>query len=335
MRLLSPYETEMLPVGECNFFKKTDEDKEEFVSITKKVHVLPTVKVKTRRILGDLHVNWYDEDYAQSKASVYYDCDTYADEIADRGEEQPTFDTWLKSKNSLIDGMCDPLPSHQIFILPTEIGKADDNAGKVKYLAKEADANGSSPEHYKETLMTTSGEKPVFAYDSGLSYDRRPIVWIVNNMFCTITDYKNTRLTFTKTNNDTGIIQRPDFLNEAKSVYFTENLTVLKDYIQSTDLMGVNPVIAFVYTHPLFYFKTKGLRKSHFYGYNMPTKFEMEDYSILPPTEDFRRTLYWDANVKTDKNGKAKVEFYNNSSAKEFFISAEGMTADGKLLISE
>jgi uncharacterized protein YfaS (alpha-2-macroglobulin family) len=55
----------------------------------------------------------------------------------------------------------------------------------------------------------------------------------------------------------------------------------------------------------------------------------------LPPTEDFRRTLFWDANVKTDQDGKAKVEFYNNSSAKEFFISAEGMTADGKLLISE
>ena len=335
MRLLSPYETEMIPVGECNFFKKSEDEPEEFVSITKKVHVLPTVKVKTRRILGDLHVNWYDEDWAFSKASVYYDCDTYADELADKGEELPTFDTWLKNKNSLIDGACDPLPSHQIYFLPTEIGRADDNAGKVKYLSREADANGSSPEHYRETLLSVSGEKPVIAYDNGLSYDRRPIVWIVNNTFCTITDYKSTHLTFTKTNNMTGIIERPEFLNEAKSVYFTENLTVLNDYIQSTDLMGVNPVIAFVYTHPLFYFKTKGLRKSHFYGYNMPTKFEMEDYSILPPTEDFRRTLYWDANVKTDNEGKAKVEFYNNSSAKEFFISAEGMTADGTLLISE
>ena len=336
MRLLSPYETEMLPVGECNFFKNNQEEKEEeFVSITKKVHVLPTVKVKTRRILGDLHVSWYDEDWAQSKASVYYDCDTYADEIADRGEELPTFDTWLKSKNSLIDGVADPLPSHQIFVQPTEIGVADANAGKVLNLAKEADEHGSSPEHYKETLLSKSGEKPVFGSDNGLMYDRRPIVWIVNNMFCCISGYKGTRLTFTKTNNDTGILERPEFLNEAKSVYFTENLTVLNDYIQSTDLMGANPVIAFVYTHPLFYFKTKGLRKSHFYGYNIPTKFEMEDYSILPPTEDFRRTLFWDANVKTDQDGKAKVEFYNNSSAKEFFISAEGMTADGKLLISE
>jgi hypothetical protein len=337
MRLLSPYETEMMPVGECNFFKNTNEEpeEEEFVSITKKVHVLPTVKIKSRRILGDLHVNWYDEDWAQSKASVYYDCDTYADELADKGEEIPTFDEWLKSKNSLIDGVADPLPSHHIYILPTEIGKADDNAGKVQYLVEKADASGLSVDHMKENLMITDGVKPIFAYDNGLAYDNRPIVWIVNNTFCTITNLKATRLTFYKTNNMTGNIEKPEYLNEAKSVYFTEDLTVLNDYIQSPDIMGMNPVIAFVYTHPLFYFKTKGLRKTHFYGYNLPTKFEMEDYSTLPPTEDFRRTLYWDANIKTDAEGRAKVEFYNNSSAKQFFISAEGMTPNGKLLISE
>ena len=337
MRLLSPYETEMMPVGECNFFKDTNEEpeEEEFVSITKKVHVLPTVKIKTRRILGDLHVNWYDEDWAQSKASVYYDCDTYADELADKGEEIPTFDEWLKSKNSLIDGVADPLPSHHIYILPTEVGKADANAGKVQYLVEQADASGLSVDHMKENLMITDGVKPIFAYDNGLSYDNRPIVWIVNNVFCTITNLKATRLTFYKTNNMTGIIEKPEFLNEAKSVYFTEDLTVLNDYIQSPDIIGMNPVIAFVYTHPLFYFKTKGLRKTHFNGYNLPTKFEMEDYSTLPPTEDFRRTLYWDANIKTDAEGRAKVEFYNNSSAKQFFISAEGMAPNGKLLISE
>ena len=292
MRLLSPYETEMMPVGECNFFKETadEPEEEEFVSITKKVHVLPTVKIKSRRILGDLHVNWYDEDWAQSKASVYYDCDTYADELADKGEEIPTFDEWLKSKNSLIDGVPDPLISHQFYVLPTEIGKVDTDAGRVMFLAKQADEKGLSADHMKENLMITDGVKPVFGDDNGLSYDNRPIVWIVNNTFCYISNLKSTRLTFMKTNNMTGLVEKPEFLNEAKSVYFTEDLTVLNDYIQSTDLMGMNPVIAFVYTHPLFYFKTKGLRKTHFNGYNLPTKFEMEDYSILPPTEDFGRT---------------------------------------------
>jgi uncharacterized protein YfaS (alpha-2-macroglobulin family) len=59
----------------------------------------------------------------------------------------------------------------------------------------------------------------------------------------------------------------------------------------------------------------------------------MEDYSVLPLMEDFRRTIYWNPNVKTDSEGKATVEFYNNSSCTEMFISAEGMTKDGRFVV--
>lgn len=51
--------------------------------------------------------------------------------------------------------------------------------------------------------------------------------------------------------------------------------------------------------------------------------------------KDYRRTLYWNPNVKTDKEGKAKIEFYNNSSCKQVVISAEGITADGKAMVLE
>ena len=49
---------------------------------------------------------------------------------------------------------------------------------------------------------------------------------------------------------------------------------------------------------------------------------------------EYRKTLYWSPNVTTDKDGKATVEFYNNSVATEFIISAEGITKDGKFIIS-
>jgi len=335
MRLLSPYETEMLPVGPCNFFKEKESkpEDEEFVSITKKVHVLPTVKIKRRRLLGDLRVNWYDEKMASNVASVYYDCGIYADEIGDRGEEMPTFDEWLKKKNSLIDGKSDPTFDDMVYIKPIEIGIADESAGKVMRFADLPPSQ--SPLQFREELYQTSGEKPIICYEQGITYDRRPIIWIVNNMFCTITNLTSTRFEFTHTNNSTGIIERPELLSDVKSIYFTENTSSLKDFIVSTDLEAIHPVIAFVYTYPLFSFKEKGLRKTHFYGYNQPTKFEMEDYSVMPPMEDFRRTLFWDANVKTDEKGHATVEFYNNSSAKQFFVSAEGMSSNGKILISE
>jgi hypothetical protein len=43
--------------------------------------------------------------------------------------------------------------------------------------------------------------------------------------------------------------------------------------------------------------------------------------------------LYWNPNVSTDSRGKAKVEFYNNSSCRQMIISAEGITKDGMPLI--
>jgi hypothetical protein len=56
----------------------------------------------------------------------------------------------------------------------------------------------------------------------------------------------------------------------------------------------------------------------------------MEDYSIVPPAaDDLRRTLYWAPSVVADENGDATVEFFNNSTCKDMYISVEGMTNDG------
>ncbi|MBQ9362717.1 MAG: hypothetical protein IJT97_04765 [Bacteroidaceae bacterium] len=49
----------------------------------------------------------------------------------------------------------------------------------------------------------------------------------------------------------------------------------------------------------------------------------MADYSILPPMADFRRTLYWNPDITTDRCGKARVEFYNNSTCTDMLISIE------------
>jgi microcompartment protein CcmK/EutM len=71
-------------------------------------------------------------------------------------------------------------------------------------------------------------------------------------------------------------------------------------------------------------------------GCNKPATFYVPHYSGgLPPQQDFRRTLYWNPDIKTDANGKAKVEFFNNSTCQEMYISAEGITEDGKILVNE
>jgi hypothetical protein len=70
-------------------------------------------------------------------------------------------------------------------------------------------------------------------------------------------------------------------------------------------------------------------------GISQPDEFYSPDYSkvTLPSQKDFRRTVYWNPDVRTDENGHANVSFYNNSFSKLFVISAEGITRDGIPLI--
>ena len=130
-----------------------------------------------------------------------------------------------------------------------------------------------------------------------------------------------------------GLDLFPSQLDEVKSVYITEDSEVINEYIHSSMLEGQKPVTVFVYSRDITLGRFTGLRRTYFQGYNEPQTFQMEDYSALPPMEDFRRTIYWNPNVKTDSEGKATIEFYNNSSCTEMFISAEGMTNDGRFVV--
>jgi hypothetical protein len=69
-------------------------------------------------------------------------------------------------------------------------------------------------------------------------------------------------------------------------------------------------------------------------GYTPPVEFYSPDYSNskLPKQKDFRRTLYWNPELKLDASGKAHVSLYNNSQTTKITIDAAGQTAEGGLL---
>jgi hypothetical protein len=56
-------------------------------------------------------------------------------------------------------------------------------------------------------------------------------------------------------------------------------------------------------------------------------------FATLPDEKDFRRTLYWNPDVKTDSLGRASVSFYNNGVCKKLSISAEGLTNKGTVVM--
>ena len=77
--------------------------------------------------------------------------------------------------------------------------------------------------------------------------------------------------------------------------------------------------------------KNLGRRTTTVKGFSRPVQFYSPEYPDGPilGNIDSRRTLYWNANVITDQDGYARVEFYNNNFTHKFTINASGITASG------
>jgi len=64
--------------------------------------------------------------------------------------------------------------------------------------------------------------------------------------------------------------------------------------------------------------------------------FSSPDYSVSVSKDnhipDFRNTLYWNPSVKTDINGKAKLEFWTSDIISDYEINIQGVTSEGKFI---
>ena len=171
--------------------------------------------------------------------------------------------------------------------------------------------------------------------DRDATYKGLNIVWILNNEYywCALDNLIDT---LANSSVKRSLEPFPTFLDEVKSMYITEKPSAYRPFRLYTPFTK-DVVTIFLYSH----WNTpqrkmsKGVRRTRFQGYNVPSTFEMEDYSLIPPMEDFRRTVYWNPDVTADREGKATVEFYNNSSCRELYLSAEGITTDGRCIFNE
>ncbi|HVW14666.1 MAG TPA: hypothetical protein VHB54_12600, partial [Mucilaginibacter sp.] len=69
-------------------------------------------------------------------------------------------------------------------------------------------------------------------------------------------------------------------------------------------------------------------------GYNVARTFYMPRYDNPASANagvDFRSTIYWNANVTTDKNGAASFEFFNSDGIGTYKAIIEGIDKDGNL----
>ncbi|MGH6554962.1 hypothetical protein ACRFA2_19245 [Bacteroides hominis] len=131
-------------------------------------------------------------------------------------------------------------------------------------------------------------------------------------------------------------------LEAIKSIYITENLSTICRYadprLSPFDVSDLYGCAVLIETYPEGKIPTeagKGVRKTWLDGYSPVKEFYQPNYSALPPVPDYRRTLYWNPSVSTDKDGKAHIRFYNNSRCRKLKINAETITADGLIGIYE
>ena len=310
------------------------------LSITEKSHLLPTVKIKNKRSFrGNMNrLTWYDEAFGASRASLFYNCQSACEEIADKGENIPELFEWFKEQNQFFSGSM--LGDASLVNPAGEVGLYEEfnSKGELKRKSSTLEKESSLPPTYIHNPPRPWRK----LYADGLAYKGRPIIWIVNNRYCTITNYRSRQFVTDTVSLQNAAFDLPLMLDEVKTAYVSEDENAYKQYVFSENLTGMSPVTVFLYTVPEEFFQdrkslkdnAKGLRRTHFQGYNVPETFEMEDYSVLPPMDDFRRTIYWNPNISTGQDGKAQIKFYNNSTSKRLFVSAEGMAADGKFITS-
>jgi hypothetical protein len=114
-------------------------------------------------------------------------------------------------------------------------------------------------------------------------------------------------------------IEKIDVLN--KEYYIVD--IVLGGIINITTRSGDLSVIEF--DKPVF--------RQEFEALQSGSDFSSPDYSDISQKEsripDFRNTLYWNPDVRTDANGKAVVEFYTPDEPGDYKILVEGYSNDG------
>ena len=101
--------------------------------------------------------------------------------------------------------------------------------------------------------------------------------------------------------------------------------------------LGSNRPETRVAVYPIYDWNKRPIYRDRRYllpGFSSPAQFYSPDYSKQMPPEptDYRRTLYWNPDLKLDENGEARITFYNNSRNTRLSIEAEGQATDGTLL---
>jgi hypothetical protein len=128
-----------------------------------------------------------------------------------------------------------------------------------------------------------------------------------------------------------GFKARMPLIDEIESISIVEDIGTMSRLYGGILADPTNTVIAVITPKKDYRPVPNGVRSTTFAGYSYSREFFSPEYSRyrLPNDKDYRRTLYWNPDVKTDKDGHAGIMFNNNGSCKSMNISVETVTENG------
>lgn len=181
---------------------------------------------------------------------------------------------------------------------------------------------------------------PQFFWDrtnDNCTYRQKPICYIMDNRILTTTE---TKMMLTEVDGLASIIVSKGGGGLDNEIIQNSSMSEVSDTtgidISKLDKYSIFYLIPLPKRNVLNKNQTavNGTRQTVIQGYTRA----LEYYSPAYPTKelymdkvDKRRTLYWNPTLKTDSNGKAVIECYNNQYSTPLIIQAETMGSDGKI----
>lgn len=341
-RLPEEFEVEQIPMDNFQLHHWDIPDDDETVwkkFLDARGTTMREITVKKRRLDNFNYSGFADEKNAQINSTIYYDCEKAVEDYLDRGEEPPYLTEWLAGKKKNFNGNTPIEKAMWAAIGDSMQFNRDDRQMFVPGAVIDvAELRGMDTPY--DTYEDNAPSYWIPVWRDGFSIDGHPVVWMVNNLFCTITNLSLRTDLRSKVPVTAPTIERltkpnielPQLLEDVKSLYVARDNSLVHKVTSSSAIEGRTPYLVYCFTKPGIKSKVKGIRYTSYQGFDPVEVFQTEDYEQMPPMNDFRRTLYWNPNLWTDENGKAHVEFWNNSTCTDMIISAEGITDDGKFV---
>lgn len=294
-------------------------------------HLLPDVKVYGKHRPKNAREAWESESNGAYKAFLYYDCDSETEMILDRGGDIPSMLEWLVMKNSSFDGNAADINSLGGYILirneaPIHKSMIDKmNVSMIPDFDTEAGTGQSTKILDVTNIQSSQSEddnlfKQIWSEDydqkclitgNGLNYNNRPVVWILDNMFYSITQCpRSIGLKDVVSIQPTEAIM-PSMLNEYKSIYISEDNSIWRHYIDIPKLSHFRPVTVFLYSHHMINNNIKGMRRTYFEGFDSPNPFDADN----------KGQLYWNPNIELGNDGVFTDTFEIKPSCKKIIIT--------------